>query len=269
MDEALSEYRAWKDMDNLGFMLAPHAPYTCDEDYQREIAELSKETGLGINLHLAESDAETAAIAEKYGCTPTELFDRTGLLTERTVAAHCVKLSDSDIDILANRKVSVATNPVSNLKLANGVARVPDLMKAGVNVALGTDGPASNNTLNMFRDLSFLTLLRKGIDGNAKAVTAKEGLISATANGARALGIDAGEIRPGALADLTIIDLDHLNFLPKNDPLTALAYSANGSEVETTIVGGEILYDKGEFLTIDRERVVFEVENICNKIGMR
>lgn len=269
INEALDEFNTWKDKPNVSFMLAPHAPYTCSESYQREIAEVSRSTGMAINLHLAESESESQTIREKYGCTPTELFDRTGLLTGTTVAAHCVKLSDGDIDILASRGVSVATNPVSNLKLANGIARIPDLLNAGVNVALGTDGTASNNTLNMFRELSFLTLLRKGLDGNPKAVSAETGLKAATLGGARALGIDAGVIAEGKLADLTVIDLDRVNLFPVNNALSSLAYSANGSEVETVIVGGEVLYEKGEFKTIDRERVMFEVENICKRIGMR
>jgi len=267
LTDALDEMREWGNVPGLSFMLAPHAPYTCSERYQREIAELSHDTGVPVNLHLAESDAETATILEKHGCTPTELFDRTGLLSDTTVAAHCVKLSDGDIDILARRGVSVATNPVSNLKLANGVARIPELLGRGVNVALGTDGAASNNTLNMFRELAFLGLLRKGLDADPTAVTAAQCLSAATAGGAAALGLDSGAIAPGKLADITLIDLDRINLFPRNNLLSSLVYSANGSEVSTVIVSGKILYDHGEFTTIDRERVLYEVNAVCRRIG--
>lgn len=268
--EALAEIDAWKGHENLKFMLAPHAPYTCDLGYQREIAALARERGLAIHTHLAESLAEIETIRGRYNCSPIELADQSGLLTETTVAAHCVQLTDEDIALLAARGVSVATNPVSNLKLANGVARVCDLMKAGVNVALGTDSAGSNNSLNMFRDLSFLTLLQKGVLHDAQAVTAQEGFLMATKNGARAAGLHGvGEIAVGMKADLAILSLDHPNMQPMNNPVAALAYSASGHEVETVMVGGKLLMENREFLTIDKERVLFEVNKVCERIGTR
>ncbi|MCL2401085.1 MAG: amidohydrolase [Oscillospiraceae bacterium] len=267
---ALEEIEKWKGRDNISFMLAPHAPYTCDEGYQREIAAEAKRLNLPINTHLSESLAENETIRERYGCTPTELFDRNGLLTDTTVAAHCVHLTDSDIEILTNRGVHVVTNPVSNLKLANGVAPVMKLLNAGVKVALGTDGAASNNSLNMFKDLSMLTLIHKGVNHNAQAVTAREGFDIATKYGAAAMGIDnLGEIKPGYLADLVILNLDCPNMQPVNDPIAAIAYSASGSEVETVIVGGKILMENRVFANIDSERVVYEVNKICERIGTR
>ena len=268
--EAIDAVAKWKGLDNLSFMLAPHAPYTCDEGFQREVAAEAKKLGLAINTHLSESLAEIETIRENYGCSPIELFDRNGLLSDTTVAAHCVHISDNDIKILADRGVCVATNPVSNLKLANGVAPVPKLLKAGVKVALGTDGAASNNTLNMFRELSLLTLIHKGINHDAQAVSAREGLDIATKGGAAAMGrSDIGEIKVGNVADLVVLDLDAPNMQPMNDPIAALAYSANGSEVETVIVGGKILMDNKEFLTIDAEKAIFEVSKICERIGTR
>ena len=209
-------------------------------------------------------------IRERYGCTPPELMDRTSLLSNQTVAAHCVHLTDSDIALLAARGVSVATNPVSNLKLANGVAPVPKMIKAGINVALGTDGAASNNTLNMFRDLGLLSILHKGMTGDPQVITTREALNIATINGARALGLaDTGEIKPGMKADLAILDLDRPNVQPLNDPVAALAYSMNGTEVETVMVSGKILMENRQFLTIDRDKVMFEVNALCERIGTR
>ena len=268
--ETLEEYSRWKGYDNLSFMLAPHAPYTCDDGFQRVVAEEAKRQGLAINTHLSESLAEIETIREQYSCSPIELFDRTGLLSDTTIAAHCVQVSDSDIELMAKRGVSVATNPVSNLKLANGVAPVPKLLKAGVKVALGTDGAASNNSLNMFRELSVLTLVHKGFNHDAQAVSAREGFDIATKNGGLAIGrSDIGEIKPGNTADLVILDLDRPNMQPVNDPVAALAYSANGSEVETVIVGGKVIMDNRDFLTIDADKAIYEVSKICERIGTR
>jgi len=268
--DALDAVSRWKGYDNISFMLAPHAPYTCDEGFQREVAVEAARLGLWINTHISESLAEIETIRGKYGCTPVELLDRNGLLSDTTVAAHCVHITDSDIEILAARGVHVVTNPVSNLKLANGVAPVPALLRAGVSVSLGTDGAASNNSLNLFRELAMLSLIHKGVNHDALAVTAAEGFSIATKNGAAAMGRhDAGEIKPGNAADLVILDLDRPNMQPLSDPIAALAYSAYGSEVETVIVGGKVLIENNEFLTIDSERVVYEANRIFNRIDTK
>lgn len=267
--EAIDVYKRWNN-ERINFMIAPHAPYTCDDGFQREVALEARRYNLPINTHLSEGPVEIQTIREKYGCTPVELMDRTGLLSDTTIAAHCVQVTDSDIEILAERGVTVVTNPVSNLKLANGVAPVPKMLKAGVKVALGTDGSASNNTLNMFRELAMLSIIHKGVNRDALAVTAEESLLIATRNGAAATGVGKiGEIRPGNTADLVIIDLDRPNMQPVNNPISALAYSTNGSEVETVIVNGKLLMENRELLTIDSEKVYFEVSKICERIGTR
>jgi len=264
---ALDDYDRWKGYDKLSFMLAPHAPYTCDEGFQRETAAEAKRQGLAINTHISESFAENETIRERYGCTPTELLDRNGLLTNTTVAAHCVHLTAGDIKTLAGRGVHVVTNPVSNLKLSNGVAPVPQMLRAGINVALGTDGAASNNSLNMIRELSTLALIHKGVNHDPLLIGAWEGFKIATLNGAKAMGLrNSGEIAPGNAADLAILDLDKPNMQPVYDPVAALAYSANGSEVETVIVGGVVLMENREFLTIDSGRVFYEANKICDRI---
>ncbi len=269
--ESIEDMERWKHADTLSFMLAPHAPYTCDAEYQAKVAKAAKKLGCGINVHLSESLNEIETIKERYGCSPVELIDKTGLLTDKTVAAHCVQLSDSDIELMAKRGASVASNPVSNLKLGNGIAPIYKLLQAGVNVSLGTDSSASNNCLNMLRELAFLTLLPKGISGDAAAVSAYEGFRMATVNGAKALGLGGktGEIKVGLEADLAIIDLDRPNFHPLNDVFAALAYAANGSEVETVLIAGKVLMEKGQFTTIDKEKIYFEVDRISNSVKGR
>lgn len=270
LNEAFEAMEKWKDAENISFMLAPHAPYTCDDSYQQQCAGEAGRLGCRIHTHIAESRSEVDTIRDNYSCTPTALMDSAGLLTDKTVAAHCVYMTDDDIALLARRGVSVVTCPVSNLKLANGVAPVPKMRKAGINVALGTDGTSSNNTLNMFREMGLLAILHKGMTGDPQEITAREALDIATINGASALGFtDVGAIKKGFKADLAILDLDRPNMQPVNDPVAALSYSANGSEVETVLVGGKILMEKNEFTTIDREKVLFETNKICERIGTR
>lgn len=268
--EALEEMEDWKgSTDRIRFFLGPHAPYTCDPDYLREIADLAEERKLPLHLHLSESVSEQEGIREKYGCTPAEYFDRAGILRPGTVAAHCVYVNESDMRLLAERGVTAVTNPASNLKLGNGAAPVPDLLRAGVNVALGTDGAASNNALNLFRELNLVTLLHKGLRGDPTELPASQGLRMATENGARALGWEKlGRIEAGWTADLAVLDLDRVNLRPWNDLLSALAYAANGSEVESVMVEGKFLMKDREFLTIDRERVQFEVDRTCKRLGL-
>ncbi|MCL2842098.1 MAG: amidohydrolase [Oscillospiraceae bacterium] len=269
--EALDEIDRWEGSDHVNFMLAPHAPYTCDPDYQREIVAEAARLDVGIHTHISESEREVKESWEQHGKSPVTLMDETGILTPRTVAAHCVHLDDRDIETLARRGVHVAHNPVSNLKLANGVAPVPKLRAAGVNVTIGTDGPASNNTMNMFRDLSLTAILHKGVTGDPEMVTADQALEMVWANGARALGLSdsIGKLAVGYRADLALIDLSVPNLQPANDPIRALAYAATGHEVALTMVGGKILYEDGEYPTIDMERVGVEVEAICRRVGLR
>ena len=268
--EALDAIETWKDHSHIDFMLAPHAPYTCDPGYLSEVALEAKHRKLGLNTHLSEGPVETVTIRERYNCTPTEMYESAGILTDTTLVAHCVQVTDSDIEILAKHGVHIITNPVSNLKLANGIAPVQKMLRAGINVALGTDGAASNNTLNMFRELGLLALIHKGVNRDALAITASEAFAIATKNGAKAMRrSDLGEIKTGNTADLVLLDLNRPNMQPTNNPFSSLAYSANGSEVETVIVGGRILMENREFQTIDVDKVYFEVSKICERIGTR
>ena len=270
LGQARELVKNWKGYDNLSFVIGPHAPYSCTVDYMRQAAETAAELDLPISIHLSESQSEMDSCREQHGCTPIELADKCGLLTARTTAAHCLYATDSDIALMAKRGVSVATNPISNLKLANGTAPVTKFMEAGINVCLGTDGSSSNNALNMFRDLSVLTLIHKGALHDPLAVTAKDGFKMATINGAKALCLDnTGEIAVGRKADLVIMDLDRPNMRPVNDPVAALCYSATGYETETVIVGGKVVAENGKMVNVDVDEIYAHVEKIAERLGTR
>lgn len=266
--EAKEEFEQFGGEDRLRFMLAPHAPYTCSEDYLREIAQEAQKLDLGIHTHLSETPGEVESTLQQYGCTPIELFDRCGLLSERTVAAHCVHLTEADMELLAARGVSVAANPASNLKLANGFSPVPELLKKGVNVCLGTDSAASNNSLSILRELALVTLIHKGRTGDPRCVTAREGFHMATAAGSRALGLPGGEIAVGAAADLALFDTDIPGLVPLGDPVAALSYAGSSLRARTVLVGGEIVWSDGRSTKVDMEEVFFEARAACARLGM-
>ncbi len=267
INEALADVEEFKDNDRIQFMLAPHAPYTCNDGYLRICADEAKKHGLGIHIHLSESENEMSGIAEKYGCSPIELMERTGIFENKTVGAHCVNLSDKDIALLKKYDVTVATNPVSNMKLGNGFAPVEKLIEAGVNVALGTDSSASNNNLNMISEMNTLALIHKGKLKNAQTVPAEFCLKAATENGAKAMGLsDAGEIKEGNLADISIMNLKFPWLQPESDLIAALSYSASGTEFETVIIDGNIVMENGRIGTVDEEEVYRRCSEIINRI---
>lgn len=266
--QAVEEMNAYGNIPTLTFMLAPHAPYTCDDHYLARIAEKATELGIGINTHLSESMDEQNTIRERYNMTPAELYDKCGILRENTVCAHCVYLSESDMDLLAERGASIAHNPVSNMKLGNGFAPISLIQKHGVNICLGTDGCCSNNNQSILREMGFAGLIHKGTAKEATAVTAAQVFDMATINGAKALclGDITGEIAVGKRADLSLYDLNSSGFFPLGDPKSALVYANAGLKAETVLVNGVVLLDKGEFKTIDAERVRYEIKGLQKRL---
>lgn len=261
--QALAERDGWRGDALVSFMLAPHAIYTCDEAFLKRVSQVAWEEDLPLNIHLSESENEVRDCYRLHGCSPVEYLDRLGLLEHKTLAAHCVQLSARDIELLAERHVSVAHNPKSNLKLANGYAPVKQMLDAGVNVCLGTDGAGSNNTLNLFSEMNFACLLPKGLLHDGAAVSAQQVLQMATENGAQALGLpQAGKLEAGMAADLVLLDLKRPSFCPRRNLTGALCYSANGSEVDTVLVNGEVVLEHGKPTRIDEEEVYAHVEAI-------
>ena len=269
LKQAYEERDAFADCDRLQFFLGPHAPYTCDEAFLRIIAEEAKKNHMGIHMHLSESVTEIENCKKDYGCSPIELARRCGLFDSPFIAAHCVQVTPEDIDILKKYHVSVVTNPASNMKLGNGFAPIPEMLEKGINVCLGTDGAASNNSLNLIHEMSLLALIHKGTHRASQCVSAAEVFRIATLNGARALGMEQqiGSIEAGKKADIAILDLKTPSMWPNNNPIAALSYSANGSEVDSMIINGELTMEHQSVLTMDEERILFENQKIMKRMG--
>ena len=263
--EAVSLYNNWHDADNgrIKIDAAIHAEYTTSESLWRELGSFAKEKEIIMQIHVSETKKEHEECISRYGKTPIRVFYDAGVFDAKTIVAHCVWVSDEDIEIMRECGVSVAHNPVSNLKLASGVARVPYMLSRGVNVALGTDGVASNNSFDMFEELKLAALLHKGINLNPTVLSACEAIKLATVNGAIAQGREeeCGKIALGLDADLVMIDLDKPHLMPCHNLRSNIVYAARGSDVCMTMVRGEILYENGEFKTIDIEKARFEMEN--------
>lgn len=268
--QAYEERDAAADCDRLTFMLGPHAPYTCDDAFLKIVAGEAKREHMAIHTHLSESESEISQIQEKYGCTPIALAEKCGIFDVPAVAAHCVQATDEDIKILKRKNVSVVTNPASNMKLGNGFAPIAKMLDAGINVCLGTDGAASNNCLNLFHELSLLTLIHKGTGKTPQCVSAKEGFRIATINGAKALGLEKeiGSIEVGKKADLAILDLNTPSLTPRNNLIAGLSYSANGSEVDTVIIDGKVTMEGRKILTMDEALVYQKIQDIIVRMGL-
>lgn len=268
--QAYEERDAAADCDRLTFMLGPHAPFTCDEDFMKIVAGEARKNDMRIHIHLSESESECQQIREKYGCTPIELADRSGLFDGPAIAAHCVQITESDMDILKAKGVSVVTNPASNMKLGNGFAPVKAMLEKGINVCIGTDGAASNNSLNMFHEMSLLALIHKGVHRTPQCISAGETFRIATIHGARALGLETeiGSLEEGKKADIAILNLNTPSLTPRNNLLAGLSYSANGSEVETVIIDGRITMEDRRVLTLDEELVYSKINQIITRMGL-
>ncbi len=236
--------------------LSLHAEYTNCAASTRTVAALAAELGTGLQIHLSETAKEHRECLQRHGRTPTEFFLDHGAFAVPVQCAHAVYLTDSDRAILAEHGASVIHNPVSNLKLGSGVMPLRRTLDASVNVALGTDGAASNNRLDLLREMQLALLLQKGSSGEPDSITAEEGLALLSRNGYLAQAReDCGAIAPGYRADLVLMRLDTLHNLPVVTPAVSVAYSAKSDDVCLTMVDGRILYENGEFTTLDVEKL--------------
>lgn len=244
--------------------LGPHAPYTCPPEYLTQVAELSASLNVPIQIHLSETSVEVENSLKEYGKTPiAHAFDR-GLLNRPVLAAHCVHVTDDDIQLMKQQHVHVAHNPQSNLKLASGVAPVVKMKQQGLIVGLGTDGAASNNNLDMFEELRLAATLHKGILYDATAIPAATAFQMATEDSAKAVFLNPGHgtLTVGAAADITLLDLQSSHFQPNYDVISNVVYAAGADDVTDVFIGARHVLSNRELTTIDKERVRFEVDRI-------
>lgn len=248
--EQLAERFAGDEQIRLAY--GPHAPYTCSPELLREIAERSQRTGIKIHMHVAESRAEVEQITEQYGNTPAKHLDAIGFFEADVLAAHCVHLTLEEIEIFARTGTAASHNPVSNLKLGCGVAKLPEMLEAGVRLTLGTDSVASNNSLDQFEEIKLATILHRGVRHDAAAVKAADVLDIATRRGADAIGFpETGALEAGRFADVIAIDLGTTRATPMGSLVSHLAFSASGEDVRHVFIGGRHVYANGEHLTLD------------------
>ena len=247
--------------------VSPHTLYTCSPETIKKCLKLADKYGATLHIHLAENKEEMEEVQKKYQKSPVELIDSLGGLKENLLAAHCVKLTPKEIELFAKRGAKIAHCPESNLKLGSGIAPLPEFLKFGVNVSLGTDGPASNNDLDLFSEMRTATLIQKGLKEDPTVVTAKEVFAMATEWGAKALGFnDTGKILPGYRADLAVLDLQHLPLQPDYNPLALIVYSAKAGYVSDLIVDGEFIMKNYKILTLDETLVLEKVQEIKEEI---
>jgi 5-methylthioadenosine/S-adenosylhomocysteine deaminase len=249
----------------------PHSPYLCAPELLQRAFALAARHGLPMVIHLAETEAEVRTIRERYGRTPVEHLESLGVLAPNVLACHCVRLSAADIDRLQRRGVKVSHNPESNMKLASGIAPVPDLLAAGVCVGLGTDGAASNNNLDLFLEMDTAAKLHKVHRLDPTILDAATVLRMATIDGARALGLGdrIGSLEPGKQADIIVLDLHKPHLTPLYHPESQLVYAARGSDVTTAVIDGRVVMENGRILTFDVQKAMDDVNAIAGRIGSR
>ena len=256
--------------ERIFFAWGPHAPYTCSEELLIGVKEKADEMNSLVHIHVSETKWEFLKFQEEKKMTPIQYLDKIGFLDRNILAVHAVWLTDKDIEILADRKVSIVHNPSSNLKLGSGIAPISKLLKSNVNLAIGTDGAASNNRLDILGEIRLAALLHKGINNDPTILPAKKVLEMITINAARALGLDdkLGSISMGKKADLVIINLKKvLQSIPSHDIFAMLVYALDLRAIETVMVDGKLLYRNGEFHAIrDLDKILERIKDIRRRI---
>ena len=251
--------------------LGPHAPYTCSPEFLRQTAHEARALGLGCHIHVSESKKQVEASLRDHGVTPIQFLQQLGLMDGRLLCAHATHATPEDTTILAKSSAGVAHCPKTFLKLASGIAPVTALRAAGVPVGLGSDGAASNNTLDILEQMRLAAMLQKHERADARALPLRDALAMATSEGARALGQEGelGRLAPGYLADVILVRLDGAHVQPVHDVAAALVYAARAGDVDTTIVDGRVLMRERKLLTLDKGTIVREVAGRAKRLGQR
>ena len=262
-------YHTLNELDPLhSYFIGFHAEYTCSKTLLEQVAAMAHKYKAPVFTHLSETKAEVDGCKERYGMSPVKLLDSLGMFDYGGGGYHCVWLDEGDMDIFAKRGLSVVTNPGSNTKLASGIAPISAYLKRGINVAIGTDGPASNNCLDMFREMFLVTGLAKLKEQDAAAVDALEGLKMATVNGAKAMSLlDTDVLAAGKQADVIMIDLHQPNMQPLNHIPKNIVYSGSKQNVKMTMIRGRILYENGQFANkIDEKEIYGKANEIIDSL---
>ncbi len=245
-----------------------HAEYTIADKIAENWAKEIQEIGGRLHIHLAETKKEQEECIQRRGKTATQWFNDLGFFNLPCYAAHCVWVTDQDMAIMKEKGVSPVHNPSSNLKLGSGIAPIPKMLDMGLNVALGTDGSASNNNVNMFEEMHLASIIHNGLSQDPTLMKPAQVIKMATINGAKLQGRpDTGSLEVGKKADIIALNLDAPHLVPDYDTLALITYSAQGSDVCMTMVDGKILYENGEFLTMDRERIFHNYKKSCQYLG--
>ncbi len=258
----IKEYKTKSDL--VVPVMAPHALYTCSEETFLKCLDVAKKYDLIFHTHVSETEREVNEFVEKTGSRPVEFLYDNGFLSEKFLGAHCVWLTDKEIDMIAEKGVKVSHNPVSNMKIAAGVMRLPDMMKEGITVSLATDGAASNNSLDMIEVMKVCALLHKVSTGDPVAVTASTVFDMATIKGAQSLGLTAGIIQKGYLADIVLVDLNEPNTVPYHDFVSNVVYAMHSGNVSTVICNGNIVMEERTFVNIDESDILEKTEDIAH-----
>jgi len=264
----------WKDDHLINIIIEPHALYTCSTPLLTEVKELAEAKRLAenyhlpIGLHLLENAAEKKQLKEKFGKGAVSFLKDIGYLNEQLIAFHCVYFSEEDMKIFADHDCKVVHNPASNMKLASGVAPVPEMLKAGITVGLGTDGCASNNNLDMIKEMSTAAKLHKVARLDPTVMDAQTIVRMATIEGAKTLGMEkiTGSLETGKKADIIVIGLNKPHLTPIYSEYSHLVYAMSGADVDTVIINGKVVMENRKLLTIDEEEVMHKVREIAVRV---
>lgn len=259
----------WQGYDNgrIRISYGPHAPYTCPVDYLEKVIKAAADHEAEIQMHLCETKFEVDTCMKEHGLTPIQLMDKLGMFDLGTIAAHCVHLTDNDMEIMAAKKVRVAHNPQSNLKLASGIAPVAQMLEKGICVGIGTDGASSNNNLDMLEECRAAAMLHKATNFDPLAVPAQKAWEMATVDGAKTLGFDnLGLLEAGQLADIVLWDMHKPYWYPRNNKLSLLVYAASANDADTVIVAGKKVVAGGKLLTFDEEKIYVQASACMEKL---
>ncbi|RMA96066.1 amidohydrolase [Hydrogenothermus marinus] len=254
--------------ENIFPAVGPHAPYTCSPDTLKKAFNLAEKYDVLYHIHVSETQFEVNDIKERYGNTPVKHLEKVGVLNERVLAAHMVHPTEEEIDILAEKNVKVAHCPESNLKLASGVAPIPKMIEKGVTVAIGTDGTASNDDLDIIGEISTAAKLHKGYTLNPTVLNAKEALKMATLDGAKAIRKEdkIGSLEIGKFADIVLMDINDPHLQPVFDPYTQIVYSSNGKDVDTVIINGDIKVLNKKVLVLNKKELLEKAQKWKKKV---